>query len=100
MPTGALDRETGEEVLGLFQKLNKNGHTIVMITHDLHVARSAKRYEKISVQKGEAVLCGCFGREHDGQDHGGRGGYGGGLRFGPRNEKRGNPYGSGLIKFS
>lgn len=46
-PTGALDRATGEEVLGLFQELNRQGNTIVMITHDLHVARSAKRIVRI-----------------------------------------------------
>lgn len=46
-PTGALDRATGEEVLGLFQELNREGNTIVMITHDLHVARSAKRIVRI-----------------------------------------------------
>jgi putative ABC transport system ATP-binding protein len=46
-PTGALDRATGEEVLRLFQELNAMGNTIVMITHDLHVARSAKRIVKI-----------------------------------------------------
>lgn len=42
-PTGALDSSSGKEVLKLFQKLNDMGHTIVMITHDLNVAKSAKR---------------------------------------------------------
>jgi putative ABC transport system ATP-binding protein len=42
-PTGALDQESGKEVLKLFGKLNDMGHTIVMITHDLNVARSARR---------------------------------------------------------
>ncbi len=42
-PTGALDRASGQEVLRLFRQLNEMGHTIVMITHDLQVARSAKR---------------------------------------------------------
>ena len=42
-PTGALDRASGREVLKLFGQLNEMGHTIVMITHDLQVARSAKR---------------------------------------------------------
>lgn len=46
-PTGALDRSTGEEVLRLFEQLNKMGNTIVMITHDRHVATSAKRIVKI-----------------------------------------------------
>ena len=42
-PTGALDSASGKEVLKLFQQLNEMGHTIVMITHDLNVAKSAKR---------------------------------------------------------
>jgi putative ABC transport system ATP-binding protein len=46
-PTGALDRSTGEEVLKLFGQLNGMGNTIVMITHDRHVATSAKRIVKI-----------------------------------------------------
>lgn len=46
-PTGALDRATGEEVLALFRQLNEMGNTIVMITHDPHVAKNAKRIVKI-----------------------------------------------------
>jgi putative ABC transport system ATP-binding protein len=46
-PTGALDRNTGKEVLGLFQKLNEMGNTIIMITHDLSVAENAKRIVRI-----------------------------------------------------
>lgn len=46
-PTGALDQSSGKEVLRLFGQLNEMGHTIVMITHDLNVARSAKRIVKI-----------------------------------------------------
>lgn len=42
-PTGALDRTTGQEVLKLFSDLNSMGNTIVMITHDLSVAKHAKR---------------------------------------------------------
>lgn len=42
-PTGALDSATGKEVLELFSELHKNGHTIVMITHDLNVAKNAER---------------------------------------------------------
>ena len=42
-PTGALDTASGEDVLKLFKKLNDMGHTIVMITHDLHVTKVAKR---------------------------------------------------------
>lgn len=46
-PTGALDSKSGKEVLKLFKKLNDMGNTIVMITHDLEVAKAAKRVVKI-----------------------------------------------------
>ncbi len=46
-PTGALDTNTGKEVLGLFNKLNEMGNTIIMITHDLTVAQNAKRIVRI-----------------------------------------------------
>lgn len=46
-PTGALDSASGQEVLKLFKKLNDMGNTIVMITHDLKVAKAAKRIVKI-----------------------------------------------------
>ena len=42
-PTGALDRESGQEVLKLFHKLHEMGNTILMITHDLNVAQHAER---------------------------------------------------------
>lgn len=42
-PTGALDTNSGKDVLKLFSKLNEMGNTIVMITHDLNVAKSAGR---------------------------------------------------------
>ena len=42
-PTGALDSQTGKEILELFKYLNEAGNTIVMITHDKNVANSSKR---------------------------------------------------------
>lgn len=42
-PTGALDSSSGRDVLALFSKLHEMGHTIVMITHDLNVAKHARR---------------------------------------------------------
>lgn len=42
-PTGNLDSKTGEVVLGTFQKLNDEGRTIVLITHELYVAEHAER---------------------------------------------------------
>ncbi len=46
-PTGALDRASRQEVLKLFRQLNEMGNTIVMITHDLNVAKAAQRIVKI-----------------------------------------------------
>ncbi|MCX6792172.1 MAG: ABC transporter ATP-binding protein [Candidatus Gottesmanbacteria bacterium] len=42
-PTGNLDSKSGAEILNLLEKLNKNGRTIVVVTHDEHVASHAKR---------------------------------------------------------
>lgn len=46
-PTGALDQKTGQQVMELFAELNKEGRTIIMITHDKHIAGHAKRIVKI-----------------------------------------------------
>ncbi|MBR6477183.1 MAG: ABC transporter ATP-binding protein [Lachnospiraceae bacterium] len=46
-PTGALDQSSGKDVLRLFSELNEMGNTIVMITHDLSVAKTAKRIVRI-----------------------------------------------------
>jgi putative ABC transport system ATP-binding protein len=42
-PTGNLDSQTSEELMGLFAELNRNGRTIIMVTHDADVARHARR---------------------------------------------------------
>lgn len=42
-PTGALDSRTGEEILALFKTLNREGRTIIVVTHDLNVARHCPR---------------------------------------------------------
>jgi putative ABC transport system ATP-binding protein len=52
-PTGALDSRTGTEVLELMIHLNEQGNTIVLITHDLHIADNAKRV--VSIRDGEIV---------------------------------------------
>ncbi|HWJ78653.1 MAG TPA: ABC transporter ATP-binding protein [Niallia sp.] len=46
-PTGALDSKTGIEVMNLIKDLNKQGHTIILITHDLEIAKQAKRVIRI-----------------------------------------------------
>lgn len=42
-PTGALDSKSGKQIMELFEKLNEEGVTIVMITHDINIAKHAKR---------------------------------------------------------
>ncbi|MCX6724491.1 MAG: ABC transporter ATP-binding protein [Candidatus Shapirobacteria bacterium] len=42
-PTGNLATAQGLEIMEIFKKLNKEGHTIVMITHELNIAKFAKR---------------------------------------------------------
>lgn len=42
-PTGALNSQSGQEVLAILNELNRRGHTVVMVTHDMKVARHAKR---------------------------------------------------------
>ena len=46
-PTGALDSQTGKEILALFQRLNEMGNTIIMITHDQSVAQHSKRIARL-----------------------------------------------------
>jgi len=52
-PTGDLDRETAEEILGLLQHLNRGGKTIVMVTHDPKAASFASRI--VHLDKGALV---------------------------------------------
>lgn len=52
-PTGALDTKSGEQVMELFRKLNEEGVTIVMITHEFAIADHAQRI--LSIRDGEIV---------------------------------------------
>src|SRR5207248_513500 len=42
-PTGNLDTKSGDEVMGLFDALNAEGHTVVLVTHEPDVAAHARR---------------------------------------------------------
>jgi ABC-type lipoprotein export system ATPase subunit len=42
-PTGNVDQKTGEEILKLFQQMNEDGYTIIVVTHSPEIARRAKR---------------------------------------------------------
>ncbi len=46
-PTGALDSKSGKELISILHRLNELGHTIVLITHDLDIAKQAKRVVRI-----------------------------------------------------
>ena len=46
-PTGNLDQDTGREVMALFDALHREGHTIIMVTHDVEVAKHSGRVVKI-----------------------------------------------------
>jgi putative ABC transport system ATP-binding protein len=47
-PTGALDTNTGAEVMALFEALHSQGMTIIMVTHDPQIARRARRIVSLS----------------------------------------------------
>ena len=55
-PTGALDSRTGREVLGFLQKLNREGDTVVLITHDNSIAVRARRI--VRLQDGRIIYDG------------------------------------------
>lgn len=55
-PTGALDSRTGREVLSFLQKLNAEGDTVVLITHDNSIALKAKRI--VRLQDGHVIYDG------------------------------------------
>jgi len=46
-PTGNLDSKTGKEILEIFTQLNKQGNTVVLVTHDHDIAKKAKKIIKI-----------------------------------------------------
>ena len=47
-PTGALDSRTGQEVLKFLQELNKEGSTVILITHDNGIAATARRVVRLA----------------------------------------------------
>ena len=52
-PTGNLDSSTGIEIMGIFQSLNQRGMTVVMVTHELDIARYTQRM--VVMRDGEII---------------------------------------------
>jgi putative ABC transport system ATP-binding protein len=52
-PTGELDASTGAQIISLFRRLNEDGTTIVVVTHDEDLASAARR--KIHMRDGRVV---------------------------------------------
>jgi putative ABC transport system ATP-binding protein len=52
-PTGNLDTKSGKEILALFERLNAEGVTIIMVTHDPAIAERARR--RLVLRDGEIV---------------------------------------------
>ena len=52
-PTGNLDTKSSMEIIELFKKLNREGHTIIIITHEMEIATQAKRI--ITIKDGKIV---------------------------------------------
>jgi len=57
-PTGNLDTATGKEIMALFEDLHKQGHTIILVTHEEYIAQHAKRIVRLRdglIEKDEVV---------------------------------------------
>ena len=52
-PTGALDSQSGQNVMEILHQLYAEGHTIIMVTHDREIAASANRV--IEIKDGEII---------------------------------------------
>ncbi|MDR2770500.1 MAG: ABC transporter ATP-binding protein [Clostridiales Family XIII bacterium] len=61
-PTGALDSKTGKEVLEFMRKLNDEGNTVVLITHDMNIAEMARRV--VCLSDGKITEDRAMGRKH------------------------------------
>ncbi|MBA1142441.1 MULTISPECIES: MacB family efflux pump subunit [Mesorhizobium] len=61
-PTGALDRKSGETVLDTLKELHTDGHTIIIVTHDMEIASHADRI--IEMRDG-VILCDRRTRDHN-----------------------------------
>lgn len=65
-PTGALDSKSGDEIMAIFKRLNEEGRTIIMITHELYIAEYAGRI--IHLRDGQIETDELNGVHHGGAD--------------------------------
>ena len=56
-PTGNLDSKSGKEIIALFHQLHKEGHTIILVTHDIELAKQAERI--IIIKDGKVTSSPC-----------------------------------------
>jgi putative ABC transport system ATP-binding protein len=52
-PTGNLDSKTGKEVMDIFEKLNEEGRTVIVVTHDINIASHSKHI--IQIKDGKVI---------------------------------------------
>ena len=62
-PTGNLDTKSGAEIMKILQNLNEEGHTIIVVTHETHIAEYARRI--IQLRDGEVVEHGFSGNSYN-----------------------------------
>ncbi len=65
-PTGNLDPETSQQIIGFLEEFNAEGKTIVMVTHDPRAAKRAKR--TLRLQDGRITCQGTDANEHQRPD--------------------------------
>lgn len=65
-PTGNLDSKSGQQIMNIFEKLNDQGHTVILVTHEKYTAEMAKRI--ISLKDGKVVSDELVNSRHYAQD--------------------------------
>lgn len=66
-PTGNLDTESGEEIMAIFQELNREGVTILLVTHEREIGEHSGRI--LSFRDGKLVTDETIGQPIDARDH-------------------------------
>ncbi|WP_105901823.1 MacB family efflux pump subunit [Vibrio gangliei] len=66
-PTGALDSQSGKEMMALLKELHQQGHTIILVTHDMDVAHFADRI--IEIKDGEIIADSQSAKQQEALEH-------------------------------